>query len=137
MPQDTFALLLVEDDIVDVMNVKRALAHLGGSLQIHHANNGIEALQMMRSGVLPPRYVVLLDLNMPKMNGFDFLRELRKDPELESTTVVVLTTSEDPKDEKEAFELDVAGYLQKPLVTTDLVDVMKMIYKYSKAAPQV
>jgi CheY-like chemotaxis protein len=134
MPQDTFALLLVEDDVVDVMNVKRALAHLEGSLQLYHANNGIEALQMIRSGVLPPKHVVLLDLNMPKMNGMEFLRELRKDPNLEATPVVVLTTSEDPKDEKEAFELNVAGYLLKPVVTTDLVDVMKMIYRYWKAA---
>lgn len=135
MPQDTFALLLVEDDVVDAMNVKRALAHLEETLQIHHANNGIEALQIIRSGVLPPKYVVLLDITMPKMNGIEFLRELRSDPTLEATTVVVLTTSDDPDDEREALELNVAGYLQKPMVTTDLVDVMKMFYRYWKAAP--
>ena len=92
-------ILLVEDDEVDVMNVRRAFEknHIANPLLV--ASNGLEALDKLRSGELPKnRRLVLLDLNMPRMNGIEFLREVRSDPELHATPVVVLTTSNDESD---------------------------------------
>ena len=85
-------ILLVEDDEVDVMNVQRAFqkGHITNPLFI--ASNGVEALEQLRNGKVPrDRRIILLDLNMPQMNGIEFLRELRRDPELRLTPVVVLT----------------------------------------------
>src|SRR5512142_2167408 len=115
-PDRTLNLVLVEDDEIDVMNVRRALerAHVTNPLFI--ANNGLEALELLRGPQVPrERRLVLLDLNMPKMNGIEFLRELRKDPALHHTPVVVLTTSDDERDKVQAYDLNVAGYLLKPV----------------------
>src|SRR5690349_21952666 len=90
----TLHILLIEDDEVDVMNVRRAFQknHIANPLYV--ATNGLEALELLRGGRIPrERRMVLLDLNMPQMNGIEFLRELRGDPELRVTPVVVLTTS--------------------------------------------
>lgn len=130
-PDRTLNLVLVEDDEIDVMNVRRALerAHVTNPLFI--ANNGLEALELLRGPQVPrERRLVLLDLNMPKMNGIEFLRELRKDPALHHTPVVVLTTSDDERDKVQAYDLNVAGYLLKPVTFTNFVDVMAALNKY-------
>ena len=124
-------ILLVEDDEVDVMNVRRAFKknHIANPLFV--APNGVEALEQLRSGPIPrDRRIVLLDLNMPKMNGIEFLRELRTDPELKSTPVVVLTTSNDERDRIEAYNLNVAGYLLKPVTFSNFCEVMAALNKY-------
>lgn len=124
-------ILLVEDDAVDVMNVQRAFHknHMTNPLMV--ASNGLEALTMLRSGVVPAdRRVVLLDLNMPKMNGIEFLRELRADHALSLTPVVVLTTSDDERDKVTAYNLNVAGYLLKPVTFLNFVEVMAALNKY-------
>ncbi|MBW3534046.1 MAG: response regulator, partial [Gemmatimonadetes bacterium] len=109
-------ILLVEDDQVDVMNVQRAFKKSRITNPLWVAENGIEALENLRGGKIPlHRLLVLLDLNMPKMNGIEFLRELRPDHELVSTAVVVLTTSNDDRDRVEAYNLNVAGYILKPV----------------------
>jgi len=74
--------------------------------------------------------LVLLDLNMPRMSGIEFLRELRADPELKLTTVVVLTTSNDTRDKVDAYNLNVAGYLTKPVTFGSFVDLMITLNKY-------
>src|SRR5262245_48351825 len=111
MSERELEILLVEDDALDVMNVRRAFKQNKLTNMIHVAQNGLEALEMLRNGALPTRHLVLLDLNMPKMNGIEFLRELRADPNLQSTSVVVLTTSNEDRDRIEAYKLNVAGYL--------------------------
>jgi CheY-like chemotaxis protein len=123
-------ILLVEDDAVDVMNVRRAFAKNKLTNPIHVAQNGLEALAILRQGTLPSRRLVLLDLNMPKMNGIEFLRELRADPELRATSVVVLTTSNEERDKVEAYQLNVAGYLLKPVTFPSFVDLMATLNKY-------
>jgi CheY-like chemotaxis protein len=124
-------ILLVEDDDVDVMNVKRAFKKNNLTNPIYVASNGVEGLEKLRDGTVPEgRRLVLLDLNMPRMNGIEFLRELRKDPELRSSSVVVLTTSNDDKDKIEAYDLNVAGYLLKPVRFLDFVDLMATLNKY-------
>jgi CheY-like chemotaxis protein len=124
-------LVLIEDDDIDVMNVRRALerAHVTNPLFVAH--NGLEGLELLRSDKVPKdRRLVLLDLNMPKMNGIEFLREVRKDPALKSTPVVVLTTSDDDRDKVQAYDLNVAGYLLKPVTFVNFVDVMAALNKY-------
>lgn len=124
-------ILLVEDDEVDVMNVKRAFtkSHIANPLFV--AANGLEALERLRGGEIPTgRRLILLDLNMPRMNGIEFLREMRKDPELASTPVVVLTTSNDDRDKVEAYNLNVAGYLLKPVTFATFCELMLALNKY-------
>lgn len=124
-------ILLVEDDEVDVMNVRRAFekSHISNPLFV--AGNGVEALQMLRAGEVPSeRRLILLDLNMPRMNGIEFLRELRNDPELAKTPVVVLTTSNDDRDKVAAYNLNVAGYLVKPVTFSSFCEAMVAMNKY-------
>ena len=128
-------ILLVEDDDVDVMNVQRAFKKNNIANPLHVAGNGLEALAMLRGdGKLAPlpkdRRLILLDLNMPKMGGIEFLRELRADPELRATPVVVLTTSNDDKDRVEAYNLNVAGYILKPVTLTSFIETMATLNKY-------
>jgi CheY-like chemotaxis protein len=131
MSNSSLNILLVEDDDVDVMNVKRAFDknHITNPLFV--AGNGLEALDKLRSGEVPQgRRIVLLDLNMPKMNGIEFLRELRNDPALAPTPVVVLTTSNNDRDKIDAFNLNVAGYLVKPVTFAEFSELMVTLNKY-------
>jgi CheY-like chemotaxis protein len=124
-------ILLVEDDEVDVMNVRRAFERNNVSNPLYVAGNGLEALQMLRDGTVPTeRRLILLDLNMPKMNGIEFLQALRADPELASAPVVVLTTSNDDQDKIDAYNLNVAGYLLKPVTFSNFCERMTTLNKY-------
>lgn len=124
-------ILLVEDDQVDVMNVRRAFERNRITNPLFVAENGIEALEMLRSDRVPrPRRLVLLDLNMPRMNGIEFLRELRSDPDLALTPVVVLTTSDAEQDKVNAYDLNVAGYLLKPVTFASFVELMAALNRY-------
>jgi CheY-like chemotaxis protein len=110
-------ILLVEDDEVDIMNVQRAFKKNNISNPLHIARNGLEALAMLRepTRAVPLPKIVLLDINMPKMGGIEFLNELRKHPELRSISVFVMTTSNEESDKIAAYDLNVAGYILKPL----------------------
>lgn len=127
----TLNILLVEDDEVDVMNVQRSFKKNNISNPLFVAGNGVEALAMLRSGSVPTQNrLILLDINMPKMNGIEFLRELRADPALRSSPVVVLTTSNDDRDRMETYQLNVAGYLLKPVTFSSFVELMLALNKY-------
>jgi CheY-like chemotaxis protein len=131
MSSSPLNILLLEDDEVDVMNVRRAFDknHITNPLFV--AGNGLEGLEKLRSGEVPQgRRIVLLDLNMPKMNGIEFLRELRSDPALAPTPVVVLTTSNNDRDKIDAFNLNVAGYLVKPVTFAEFSELMVTLNKY-------
>jgi CheY-like chemotaxis protein len=131
MDERVINILLVEDDEVDIMTVKRAFAKANITNPLYVAHNGLEALEVLRKEDLPPkRRLILLDVNMPKMNGIEFLRELRKDPSLQQISVVVLTTSNEERDRIEAFKLNVAGYLLKPVTFQQFAEVMSTINKY-------
>jgi CheY-like chemotaxis protein len=118
-------ILLVEDDQVDVMNVKRAFDKNRIANPLYVAGDGVEAMALLKAGRIPrERRIILLDLNMPRMNGIEFLRALRADPELALTPVVVLTTSDDERDKINAYNLNVAGYLLKPVTFVNFVEVM-------------
>jgi CheY-like chemotaxis protein len=130
-PAKPLHILLVEDDQIDQMNVKRAFERNKISNPLYIAENGLEALEMLRDGRVPgDRRLILLDLNMPKMNGIEFLRNLRADPQLGHTPVVVLTTSNDEQDKVDAYDFNVAGYLLKPVTFTSFVELTSALNKY-------
>jgi CheY-like chemotaxis protein len=113
------------------MTVKRAFQKANITNRLFVASNGVEALEMLRGGSIPnSRRLILLDLNMPKMNGLEFLREVRSDPQLAPLTVVVLTTSNEDRDRVDAFQLNVSGYLLKPVTFHTFADVMATLNKY-------
>ena len=131
MDDHSLNILLVDDDEVDVMTVKRAFAKANIANKVFVATDGIQALELLRSdGVPAARRLVLLDLNMPRMYGIEFLREVRSDPVLQALTVVVLTTSNEDRDRVEAYQLNVAGYLVKPVTFHSFADVMATLNKY-------
>jgi len=128
-------ILLVEDDEVDIMNVRRAFKKNNITNPLFVANNGIEALEMLRgkgeAPLLPSRRrIILLDLNMPRMGGLEFLQELRADDRLRATPVIVLTTSNQDRDRIEAYNLNVAGYILKPVTFSNFAEVMATLNKY-------
>jgi CheY-like chemotaxis protein len=134
MDEKLLHILLVDDDEVDVMNVQRAFKKNNIINPLYVATNGLEALELLRGkggqAIPGTRRLILLDLNMPKMNGLEFLRAVREDPDLRPLTVVVLTTSDDERDRIEAYNLNVAGYILKPVTFTAFVEAMATLNKY-------
>ena len=131
MDDRSLNILLVDDDEVDVMTVRRAFTKANIVNKLFVASDGIQALDMLRNnGVPDSRRIVLLDLNMPRMNGIEFLREVRADRALHALTVVVLTTSNEDRDRVEAYQLNVAGYLLKPVTFQAFAEVMATLNKY-------
>ncbi len=133
MKEDMINILLIDDDELDIMTVQRAFKKNNIVNPLYIARNGIEGLELLRggpSGIPSERRLILLDLNMPKMSGLEFLRLLRADPQLRHLTVVVLTTSGDERDKIEAFNLNVAGYILKPVTFTAFVEAMTTLDKY-------
>lgn len=127
-------ILLIEDDEVDVIKVRRAFEKNKLPHPLHVSENGLDALQFLRSksGEAPSDFpgIILLDLNTPKMNGIEFLRELRTDPRLKHLVVVVLTTSQDERDVVAAYGYNVAGYIVKPVSFQEFVDALSRINSY-------
>ncbi|MFV5685255.1 response regulator [Flavobacterium sp. GB2R13] len=108
-------ILLVEDDEVDVMNVKRAFSKNNIKNPLFVAGNGVEALEMLDDKIIPLPKIIILDINMPKMNGIEFLKILRESERLKNISVFVMTTSNEDSDKIKAYNLNVAGYILKPL----------------------
>jgi CheY-like chemotaxis protein len=123
-------ILLVEDDVVDAMTVKRALNDLKVDSPLVTRSNGEEALEYLRDGNGERPCVILLDLNMPKMDGFEFLRVAKVDEELKQIPVIVLTTSKEENDKVESFRLGVAGYVIKSIDYKKFVESIKIIDLY-------
>jgi len=124
-------ILLVDDDDVDVMGVERAFKKLKILNPIVRAHDGIEGLALLRDPIAVKRpYLILLDLNMPRMNGLEMLAELRKDQVLSSAVVFVLTTSKADEDIVEAYQQHVAGYIIKSQVGDGFLRVVEMLDRY-------
>ncbi|SHL71343.1 response regulator [Hymenobacter psychrotolerans] len=134
------SVLLVEDDFFDTMTVEKSFEKFSVQHKLYTAFNGLEALDLLRglNGVEPIRplpEVILLDLNMPKMNGHEFLAEIRKDAELADIPVFIMTTSTMDADRLNAENLGVSGYIIKPLdfeTSPDMVDSMSLLEKLLK-----
>ncbi len=136
MKTRTVNVLLVEDDEVDAMNVQRAFKRNQIENPLYIAHNGLDALAMLRgndpaSPAIPGnRRLVLLDINMPQMNGLEFLQELRQDETLKSIPVVMLTTSDADQDRLEAYRLNVVGYIVKPMTFDLFTQIMVALNQY-------
>jgi CheY-like chemotaxis protein len=134
MNHNNLPFLLVEDDAVDVMLVRRTFQKINVTNPLFIANNGVEALKLLRGDGVPrlepPPRLILLDLNMPRMGGLEFLRELRADPLLRAIPAVVLTTSRQESDRFQAYNLNVAGYIVKPVTPGNFVEAMATFDHY-------
>jgi CheY-like chemotaxis protein len=122
--------LLVEDDSVDAMTVSRAFKELKVANQLVVRLNGEEALDYLRGNGNEKPCVILLDLNMPRMNGIEFLKVAKADKDMKKIPVVVLTTSKEDQDKVDSFELSVAGYIVKPVDYIKFVEAMRILNLY-------
>ncbi len=129
-PYREASILLIDDDDVDAIGVERALTKLRLANPFVRARDGIEGLEIMRSGAIASPYLLLLDLNMPRMNGIEMLKELRADPKLSSTVVFVLTTSDDDQDKVAAYSEHIAGYIVKNKLNSDFSELMQLLDHY-------
>jgi CheY-like chemotaxis protein len=131
MSKNDAVILLVEDDRVDIMTVQRAMKKIDITNPLCVARTGVEALGMLRGDgfprIEPTPSLILLDLNLPKMGGIEFLRELRADPVLKNLSVIVLTSSNEPGDRAAAFEYEVNDYIVKPHTFDEFSDAISMI----------
>jgi CheY-like chemotaxis protein len=123
-------ILLVEDDSVDAMTVKRAMRDLQVNHSVIHSVNGEEAMKYLTSPDTEKPFVILLDLNMPKMNGIEFLKVMKTHPELKTIPVIVLTTSREQRDILDSFELGASGYMVKPVDYSKFVEILSRIVIY-------
>ncbi len=123
-------ILLVEDDQVDVMTILRALKEVHVVNRVVATENGEAALEYLREPDNEQPCIILLDLNMPIMNGIEFLQNVKQDPLLRRIPVIVLTTSEEQQDKMRSFDLGVAGYMTKPVDYRQFVEVVRSINLY-------
>ncbi len=122
--------MFVEDDDIDAMTVKRAFGELKVKNEFIHKLNGEEALEYLIEDGHKKPCVILLDLNMPKMNGIDFLKRVKMDEELKGIPIIVLTTSRETRDIIESFKLSAAGYIIKPLDYKKFVEAIRTLDLY-------
>jgi len=127
--EKTLNVLLVEDNLIEVMKMKRTISLLELPHNIHEAKNGEEALQVLEDKSNLPD-IILLDLNMPKINGIEFLKILKADEDLKHIPTIILTTSSNQKDLLECYKTGMSGYVLKPLKYEDYVNKIKTVLEY-------
>jgi CheY-like chemotaxis protein len=134
LTHSTLTILLIDDDKIDIMAVERSFRDLKIANPVVVAHNGIEALEYLRGEngreKVPTPYLVLLDLNMPRMGGLEFLDELRRDTNLQSTIVFVMTTSAAEEDRARAYGKNVAGYVLKQRSGQSFLEAIAMLEHY-------
>lgn len=121
--------LLVEDDMIDTMTVQRAFKELQVDTPLVTAENGEEAMHYLEKSQDAPG-LILLDLNMPIMNGVEFLDRVKSNPDLRRIPIVVLTTSNEMEDRQKCFGHSVAGYMTKPVSYPNFKEMMRTIDRY-------
>jgi CheY-like chemotaxis protein len=127
--------LLVDDDDIDVMGVERALRKRKIMNPIVRAHDGLEALKLLRDpNAIQRPYLILMDINMPRMNGIEMLGELRRDTQLSTAVVFVLTTSKSDEDRMAAYQQHIAGYIVKDHVGDGFMHVVDMLDHYWRVA---
>jgi len=128
--QNSKPILLVEDDEVHTMKVRRAFKELEVTNPLECSGDGEEALEYLRDESNKKPCVILLDLNMPRMNGFEFLKTTKSEDVLKEIPTVVLTTSSEKRDITHSFKLGAAGYIVKPANYKRFVDAIRTIDCY-------
>jgi CheY-like chemotaxis protein len=131
-PRRPLDIILVEDDDADAKAVRRALSKARIANPVVRLVDGVEALAYLRgeSGTPPPSYILLVDLNMPRMNGLEFLAEMRRDPQLRGAVAFLLTTSGDQTDIAAAYDRNVAGYVLKENAGNDFLNLIATLDHY-------
>lgn len=132
MRTDKVNIFIVEDDAIDIMAIRRSLENVNIIGSIYVAKDGIEALEKLRAGNIPPPYIILMDLNMPRMNGIDCIKEIRLDPHLKQAIIFALSTSKDEKDKFQVYNCNVAGYIIKCDAGDNFDMAMRMLEQYLK-----
>lgn len=131
MAGNPVTLFIVDDDTVDIETIQRGLLDMKVANPTRIAKDGIEALEILRGEngheQLHPPYLILLDINMPRMNGIEFLGALRSDPNLRQAIVFVLTTSDQDRDRIAAYDFNAAGYVLKTNAGEDFVEALTLI----------
>ena len=132
--RDNINILLVEDNDLDVEILRRGLRKLGASNALVRARDGLEALQILTSDLeqneLSTPYVILLDINMPRMDGHEFLEKLRMTDGIRDARVFVFTTSDSKKDVEKAYQNNANGYVVKPDSFSELKDVLQALQRF-------
>lgn len=123
-------ILIVEDDDVDVMTMQRAFKEIHVPNPVVRQENGELAIEYLRDRRNATPCIILLDLNMPVMNGIEFLEVVKRDDDLRRIPVVVVTTSKEQEDKVNSFNFSVAGYMEKPVDYRRFVDVVRSIDVY-------
>jgi len=123
-------MLLIEDDEVDVLSIERALSQIRVHFPVENKRNGEEALDWLRSPAAVRPFLILLDVNMPRMNGHEFLAELRKDPSLRSIPVIVFTTSMLESDRARMYDAGISGFMVKPTRTDDFAQMFRALAEF-------
>lgn len=126
---NSLSILLIEDDTIEVMKLNRTIASLNLNHKIIEANNGEEALKVLEQKDRLPD-IILLDLNMPKISGIEFLKILKEDDQLKYLPTIILTTSNNKRDLLACFEIGIAGYILKPLKYEDYVSKIEKLLAY-------
>ncbi len=125
----TLNILLIEDDAIELMKFKRVLNKLELNHKITEAENGKIALDILNAKEIIPN-IIILDLNMPKLNGIEFLEILKNDEQLRNIPAIVLTTSNNYRDVLECYKIGIAGYILKPLKYDDYLEQIKRMLQY-------
>jgi len=123
-------ILLVEDDKIDIRSVQRSFGELRVVNPLVVTHNGEEALEYLKNDTGKRPGLILLDLRMPRMDGIEFLKIIRKDDKLKIIPVVILTTSKEDEDKMDSFNLGIAGYMMKPVNYKAFVEVIRTIKLY-------
>ncbi|MBU3011731.1 response regulator [Polaribacter vadi] len=127
--ENILKVLLVEDNLIEIMKMKRTISLLKLKHTIHEAKNGEEALQFLEDKANIPD-IILLDLNMPKINGIEFLKIIKADDDLKHIPTIILTTSSNQKDLLECYRTGMSGYVLKPLKYEDYVKKIETVLAY-------
>ena len=128
--RNTKPILLVEDDQADAYITQQAMKTINVANELIHQPGGEEAIEYLKDLDNDPPCLVLLDLNMPRMSGFDFLRIVKADQKLKRTPVVILSTSDSYRNVQESYDLGAAGYIVKPVDFNQFVEAMQALNLY-------
>lgn len=126
--EKSLKILLVEDNLIEVMKLKRTISLLELAHKVYEAKNGEEALQFLEGAIVPD--IILLDLNMPKIGGIEFLKIIKAKEHLRHIPTIILTTSSNQKDLVECYRTGMAGYVLKPLKYEEYVKKIKKLFEY-------
>lgn len=120
--------LLIDDNKDDASLTREALSEAAPHVQLTWAPDGVEGMNMLRGGLRP--HLILLDLNMPRMDGRETLQQIKADPDLSSLPVVILTTSDAERDIAESYQCQASAYVVKPVIIDDLIDVLRQMSQF-------